>query len=61
MEGRQTLVEFMSPPIDTDIRINEDNEDALEMPKNRFISKQTTHVGIKHHIIRNTAEGLVRD
>ena len=53
--------EFMAPPIDTDIQIHEDNEGAIKMAKNRFSSKRTRHVDVKHHIVRDTVEEGVVD
>ena len=41
---------FLTPPIDDNITIKEGNEGAIKMATNRFSSKRTRHVGVKHHI-----------
>ena len=51
--------EFMEPPIDERIRIHEDNEGAIKMAKNRFSSRRTRHVDVKHHIVRDAIDGGV--
>ena len=51
--------EFMTPPIDVAIELYEDNEGAIKMAKNRFSSRRTRHVDIKHHIVRDAIEGGV--
>ena len=51
---------FLTPPIDN-IIIREDNEGAIEMATNRFSSRRTRHVDMKHHIVRDAVEsGVVR-
>ena len=51
---------FLTPPID-DIIIREDNERAIKMATNRFSSRHTRHVDVKHHIVRDAVEsGVVR-
>ena len=48
---------FLTPPIDDDIVIREDNEGAI----NRFSSRRTRHVDVKHHIVRDAVEsGIVQ-
>lgn len=51
----------MAPPLDMNIWIYENNGRAIKMAKNRFSSNRARHVGIKHHIIRETVEGEVVD
>ena len=53
---------FLTPPIDTNIVITEDNEEAIKMVTNRFSSRRTRHVDVKHHIVRDAVEsgGVVR-
>ena len=52
---------FLTPPIDDNIIIREDNEGAIKMVTNRFSSKRTRHVDVKHHIVRDAVEsGVVR-
>ena len=51
---------FLTPPID-DIIIREDNEGPIKMATNRFSSRRTRHVDVKHHIVRDPVEsGVVR-
>ena len=52
--------EFMMPPIDIRIKIHEDNKGAIKMAKNRFSSRRTRHVDVKHHIIRDAIGGGAR-
>ena len=53
---------FLTPPIDDNIIIREDNEGAIEMATNRFSSRRMRHVDMKHHIVvRDAVEsGIVR-
>ena len=54
---------FLTPPIDdmSNIIIREDNEGAIKMATNRFSSKRTGHVDVKHHIVSDAVEsGVVR-
>ena len=52
---------FLTPPIDGNIMIREDNEGALKMATNRFSSRRTRHVDVKHHTVRDAVEsGVVR-
>ena len=50
---------FLTPPIDDNIAITEDNEGAIKMATNRFGSRRTRHVGVKHHIVRDAVESGV--
>ena len=49
----------MTPPIDDNIVFREDNEGAIKMANNRFSSRRTRHVGVKHHIVRDAVENGV--
>ena len=52
---------FLTPPIDDNIIIREDNEGAIKMATNRFSSRRTRHVGVKQHIVRDAVKnGVVR-
>ena len=52
---------FLTPPIDVNIITREDNEGAIKMATNRFSSRRTRHVDMKHHIVRDAVEsGVVR-
>ena len=52
---------FLTSPIDDHIVIREDNEGAIKMVTNRFSSRRTRHVDVKHHIVRDAVEsGVVR-
>ncbi|CAM9160577.1 unnamed protein product, partial [Ascophyllum nodosum] len=52
---------FLTPPIDDNIIIREDNEGAIKMGTNRFSSRCTRHVDVKRHIVRDAVEnGIVR-
>ena len=52
---------FMMPPLDLGIKIHEDNEGVIKMANNRFSSRRTRHIDVKHHIIRDTVdEGIIR-
>ena len=48
---------FMVPPIDYNIRVHEDNEGAIKMAENRFSSRQTRHIDVKHHMVRDAVDG----
>ena len=51
---------FVAPSTD-DIIIREDNEGAIKMATNRFSSRRTRHVDVKHHIVHDVVEsGVVR-
>ena len=52
---------FLTPPIDDNVIIRDDNEGAIKMATNRFSSRRTRHVDVKHHIVRDAVEsGVVR-
>ena len=52
---------FLTPPINGNIIIREDNEGVIKMATNRFSSTRTRHVDVKHHIVRDAVEsGIVR-
>ena len=50
---------FLTPPIDDNIVIKEDNEGAIKMATNRFSSRHTRHVDVKHHTVRDAVESCV--
>ena len=52
---------FLTPPIDHNIVIREDDEEAIKMATNRFSSRRTRHLDVKRHIVRDVVEshGLV--
>ena len=53
---------FLTPPINDNSIIREDNEEAIKMVTNRFSSRRTRHVDVKHHIVRDAVEsGIVRN
>ena len=43
---------FLAPPFDDNIIIREGNEGAVKMATNRFSSRRTSHVDVKHHVVR---------
>ena len=49
---------FLTPPID-DNTIREDNEGAIKMTTKRFSSRRTSHVDVKHHIVRDAVESAI--
>ena len=51
--------DFLTPPIDDNIIIREDNEGAIKMATNRFSSKRTRHMDMKHHIVRDAVDSSV--
>ena len=52
---------FLTPPIDDNIIIREDNEGAIKMATNHFSSRRMRHVDVKRHNIRDAVEsGIVR-
>ena len=55
----QQVKGFLTPPIDDNIIIREDNEEAIKMATNRFSSRRTRHVDVKHHIVCNTVKSCV--
>ena len=50
---------FLTPPIDDNIVIREDNQGAIKTATNRFSSRRTRHVDVKHHIVRDAVESGV--
>ena len=57
----QQVKGFLTPPIDDNIIIREDNGGAIKMATNRFSSRRTRHEDVKHHIVRDAVEsGVVR-
>ena len=53
--------QFISPPADTRIPIHEDNQGAIKMANNRFSSRRTRHIDVKHHVIRDAIDsGIIR-
>ena len=52
---------FLTPPSDDNTIIRKDNKGAIKMTTNRFSSRRTRHVDVKHHIVRDAVEsGIVR-
>ena len=51
--------DFLPSPIDDNIIIRGDNERATKMTTNRFSSRRTRHVDVKHHIVRDAVESGV--
>ena len=51
---------FLTPPTDDKIVIREDNEGTTRMATNRFSSRRTRHVDVKHHIVRDAVESVVQ-
>ena len=53
---------FLTPPIDDNIIIREDNEGAIKMATYHFSSRRTRyHVDVKHHIVCDAVgSGIVR-
>ena len=41
----------LTPPIDDNTVIKEDKEEDIKMTTNRFSSRRTRHVDVKHHIM----------
>ena len=50
---------FLTPPINENIIIRGDNEGAIKMVTNRFSSRRTRHVDVKHHIVCDAVESGV--
>ena len=44
------------PPIDNNIRVHEDNEGVIKMTENRFSSRRTRHIDVKHHMVRDAVD-----
>ena len=53
---RQVKV-FTVPPIDYNIRVQEDNKGAIKMAGNRLSSRRTRHIDVEHHMVRDTVDG----
>ena len=52
---------FLTPPIDDNIIIREDNEGGIKMATNHFRSRHTRNVDVRRHIVCNAVEsGTVR-
>ena len=53
---------FLTLPIGDKIMIREDNEEVIKIATNRFSSRRTRHVDVKHHIVLRDAveSGVVR-
>ena len=49
----------MAPPIDIDIKIHEGNEGPIKITTNRFSGRQTRHVDVKHHVVRDAIDGKI--
>ena len=49
---------FLTPLIDDNIVIREDNKGTIKMATDRFSSRHTRHVDVKHHMVRD-AVGVV--
>ena len=50
---------FMVLPIDYNTRVHEDNEGAIKMTENRFSSRRTRHIDVKHHMVRDADDGEI--
>ena len=51
----------MAPPIGHNIRVHKDNEGAIKMAKNRFSSRRTRHIDVKHHMVWDAVDaGIIR-
>ena len=51
------MQEFVTPTInDYSVIVNEDNQGAIIMANNKFSSKRTRHIDVKHHAIRDAVE-----
>ena len=48
---------FMVSSIDYNIRVHEDNGSAIKMAENRFSSRRTRHIDVKHHMVRDAVDG----
>ena len=55
---RQVKV-FLTPPIDDNIIIREDNKGAIKVATSRFSSRRTRHVDVNHSIVRDAVESGV--
>ena len=50
---------FVVPSIDYNIRVHEDNEGAIKMAENRSSNRRTKHIDMKHHMVRDAANGRI--
>ncbi|CAN0296978.1 unnamed protein product, partial [Ascophyllum nodosum] len=50
---------FLTPPIDDNTIIRQDNEGSIKMATNRFSSRRTRHLDVKHHIVRDAVESRI--
>ena len=50
---------YLTPPIDDNIVVGEDNEGAINMATNRINSRRARHVDVQHHIVRDAVESCV--
>ena len=51
---------FLTPLIDNNIIIREYNEGAIKIATDRFSTRRTRHVDVKHHITRHAVDsGIV--
>ena len=48
---------FMVPPIDYSIRVREENEGAFKIAENRFSSRRTRHIDVKHLMVQDAVDG----
>ena len=52
---------FMAPGADTGIPLHEDNQGAMKTANNRFSSRRTRHIDVKHHVVRDAVDsGIIR-
>ena len=52
---------FLTPPIDDNIVIRKDDEEAIKMVINHFSSRRARHVDVKYHIVHDAVEsGVIR-
>ena len=47
----------MASTIDYNIHVHEYNEGAFTMTENRFSSRRTRHIDVKHYIVWDPADG----
>ena len=52
---------FRVTRFDYNIRVHEDNVSTIKMAENRFSSRRTRHIDVKHHLIRDAVGvGIIR-
>lgn len=52
---------FIMPPVDREIAVNVDSDEAIKMATNNFSSRRTRYIDVKHHIVRDTMDkGVVK-